>query len=198
MRPSEPARKGCCGKFPGSRTRRRRPVVAALLSAGLLAIGALAQGAPEYEVKAAFLLNFTKFVDWPAAAFTAPNAPLTICVLGRDPFGRVLDQIVQGEAVDGHKLEVRRITEAPPAGSCQVVFVNPSEEDLTKLLSGFRAGVLTVGEGETFVRRGGVIGFVIENRRVRFDINRSAAERAGLRLSSRLLSVAKSVEGGRP
>jgi hypothetical protein len=168
----------------------------ALLAACLVAVlpsHAYAQ-VGEYEVKAAFLLNFTKFVDWPASAFADPAAPFTICVLGKDPFGRSLDEIVQGEAVAGRRLVVRRISDPPGPQACQLLFIDESTKERSRVLSGLPAGVLTVGDGDHFVHDGGMIEFVVENRRVRFDIHQSAAERAGLKLSSKLLGVARVVE----
>jgi hypothetical protein len=153
-----------------------------------------ADEATEYQVKAAFLLNFTKFIEWPAAAFAAPDSPIAICILGDDPFGGALDQMVAGEVVNRRKVAAQRIKRAPPPKSCQVLFAGGSEKDLSKILPGLGPGVLSVGEGETFLRDGGMIAFVVENRRVRFEINRTAADNAGIKLSSRLLSVAKSVE----
>ena len=148
----------------------------------------------EYQVKAAFLLNFTKFIEWPAEAFSAPDAPIDICILGDDPFGSALDQIVAGEVVTGRKVAIERIRQAPPPKSCAVLFVGRPDKDLLKILRGLGPGVLTVGEGEGFVRDGGMIAFVIENRRVRFDVNEPAAEHAGIKLSSKLLNVARFVE----
>ena len=187
-----------------SASRNQRRVVARISRVGLCVplwacllispVPAAAQAALEYEVKAAFLLNFTKFIDWPASAFATPAAPFTICILGRDPFGQALDQTVEGESVNGRKLAVRRISQSPELQGCQVVFVDSGEKEVRKILNGLKNGVLTVGQGEGFMREGGMIAFVIENRRVRFDINQSAAENAGLRLSSKLLSVARSVE----
>lgn len=147
----------------------------------------------EYDVKAAFLLNFTKFIEWPAEAFASP-AQISICILGEDSFGSTLDQIVSGEAVNGRKVTVQRIKRPPPPRTCQILFVSKSEKEVAKTLSALGPGVLTVGERETFVREGGMIAFVIEERRVRFDINQGAAEKAGLKLSSKLLGVARSVE----
>lgn len=148
----------------------------------------------EYQVKAAFLLNFPKFVQWPTAAFEDASSPIAICILGNDPFGATLDRLVEGETVNGRKLVVRRIHHAPAPGSCQVLFIGRSEPDASKVLAGVGPGVLTVGEGEDFLDQGGIVAFVIENRRVRFDINQAAAARASLVLSSRLLNVARSVE----
>lgn len=168
--------------------------LAACLGLAVACLGQAADEAPEYQVKAAFLLNFTKFAEWPAAAFSAPDAPIEICVLGEDPFGTALDRIVAGEVVNGRKVIARRIKQAPSPKSCQVVFAGRSEKELLKITAGMGPGVLTVGEGGDFVRGGGMIAFVIENRRVRFEINQTAAQNAGIKLSSRLLNVAKSVE----
>jgi hypothetical protein len=148
----------------------------------------------EYQVKAAFLLNFTKFIDWPPTAFADANSPVAICILGDDPFGGTLNQIVAGEVVNNRKVVAQRTKRIPPPKSCHVLFVSPSEKDVRKTLGGLGPGVLTVGEGEGFVHEGGMIAFVIENRRVRFEINQGVAESAGLKLSSKLLTVAKAIE----
>jgi hypothetical protein len=154
-----------------------------------------AAGEPlEYQVKAAFLLNFTKFVEWPPSAFNSANSPIAICVLGSDPFGNSLDQIVAEEIVGGRRVIVRRIKRTPQGKLCQALFVSIPEKEVLGILSGVEPGVLTIGEGESFVRGGGMIAFVVENHRVRFGINETAAETAGLKLSSKLLSVARSVE----
>jgi hypothetical protein len=163
-------------------------VVLAALGAAAAACVSGADEVPEYNIKAAFLLNFTHFVEWQPSAFSDPAAPFAICILGNDPFGRVLDDIVQGELVNGRRLIVRRITQAPVPQTCQILFT----EDGRHAENPGR-GVLTVGEGDRFVHEGGMIAFVLENRRVRFEINQTAAEGAGLKLSSRLLMVAKSV-----
>lgn len=165
----------------------------AFLPARLIAAAQPAnQGAPEYQIKAAFLLNFTKFVEWPPSAFSSPSAPLEICILGDDPFGPALDQMVEGEAVNDHKLVVRRI-HGKPSGGCQVLFAESSESELDEVLGSLGPGVLTVGDGETSLSRGVVISFVLEHRRVRFDISQRAAAKEELKLSSKLLSVARSV-----
>lgn len=148
----------------------------------------------EYQVEAAFLLNFTKFVDWPPAAFASAEAPFNLCVVGQDPFGDSLDRVVSGETVNGRKLTVIRSRRAPAPKSCQIVFVPATEGDAAQILKALNPEVLTVGEGEGFLRAGGMIGFVIENRRVRFSVNLNPAERGQLKLSSKLLSVARSVQ----
>jgi YfiR/HmsC-like len=146
------------------------------------------------QVKAAFLLNFTKFVQWPALAFADEHAPLAICILGADPFGNTLDEMVKGEAVNGRELVVQRIGRQPAPKACQVLFVTAPEKEAHRVLAELGPGVLTVGEGEKFLQDGGIIAFVIQDRRVRFDIAQSAAARAMLTISSRLMNVARTVE----
>ena len=148
----------------------------------------------EYQVKSAFLLNFTKFIEWPSAAFEVPDSPIAICILGEDPFGATLDQIVAGEVVDNRKIAVVRIKRPPAPKACQVLFLGRPEKEVAGLLPSLETGVLTVGEGESFLRDGGMIAFIVENRRVRFSANQTAAESAGLKISARLLTVARSVK----
>jgi hypothetical protein len=157
-------------------------------------LGAQSPPRSEYDVKAAFLMNFTRFVEWPSAVFAEAGSPFAICILGRDPFGRALDDIVQGESVKGHTLVVRRIAQAPAPQACHIVFVEEPAKENAKILHELGPGVLTVGEGEDFLREGGMITFVVLNRRVRFDVHQSVAEATGLKLSSQLLSVARVVE----
>lgn len=149
----------------------------------------------EYRVKAAYLLNFTRYVEWPESA--AVNSQLSICVLGADPFGRILDATVAGRTVQGRALQVRRIQSPSEASGCQVVFV--SRETWRRNPASLKAlgntGTLTVGESEQFARGGGVIGFVIVDETVRFVINDDARDRAGLRISSRMLSLAAAIYG---
>jgi hypothetical protein len=180
------------------RTLRRftKASLPAVLFAGLSVPQPEAAAAPrspsETDVKAAFLLNFTKFIDWPASEGASSSTPFTICILGDDPFGPILDQMMQGESVNGRPLTVQRLGHTMAKG-CQILYVSRSEAGAKDLLTGAGTGVLTVGEDEGFVREGGMIAFVLDNRRVRFDINLSATKNAQLTLSSRLLAVARSV-----
>jgi hypothetical protein len=146
----------------------------------------------EYQVKAAFLLNFTRFVEWPPEVFAAPDSPVTICIQGRDPFGSTLDQIVEGETVGERKVAVERVRRAPSAG-CHVLFISDPDRSPSAARVGSGHGVLTVGEGEQFVRQGGIVSFVVDNRRVRFEINYRASTKAGIKISSRLLAIARTV-----
>jgi len=147
----------------------------------------------EYEVKAAFLLNFTKFVEWKPDAFTDANSPLEICILGPDLFGSTIDSTVANETIHNRRLVVRRISEVPPAKSCQVVFITRTGRGLRGILRKISPGVLTVGEADDFIASGGMIRFMVDDRRVRFEIARGVVERMGLQMSSQLLKVARAV-----
>jgi len=164
-----------------------------IAAAFLICLLAKAQQPPlEYQVKAAFLLNFTKFIQWPADS-ASPGSPFGICILGEDPFGIALDQIVAGETYQRRKITVQRVHRPVPP-SCLVLFVSNSEKELDTLLAGLGPGVLTVGDSPGFLRDGGMIAFVVDNRRVRFDIDLAAAIKARLLISSKLLTVARNVE----
>jgi hypothetical protein len=154
----------------------------------------------EYQVKAAYLLNFTRYVDWPSESYGEPGAPMTVCVLGRDPFGEILDATMQGKITHGRPVSVRRIQSSGSASGCHLVFVSRETwQDQRQLLERLETrGILTVGETDEFAQRGGVIGFVIEEETVRFVVNTDARDRAGLRISSRMLSLAAAVYGERP
>jgi hypothetical protein len=170
---------------------RRVPRLLLILTATLAVLSGQ-QPTLEYQVKAAFLLNFTRFIDWPPES-TAAGAPFTICILGDDPFGSALDQTVEGEMVNGQRIVVQR-SRRELGKACQILYVDKSEKGVPEILTNVGRGVLTVGEGEKFLREGVMIAFVLDNRRVRFSINLTAARNASLRFSSKLLSVAKEVE----
>ncbi|HEY6555365.1 MAG TPA: YfiR family protein [Vicinamibacteria bacterium] len=165
--------------------------LAALPSEGSATRGPL----PEYSVKAAFLYRFLEFVEWPRAS-PLPAGTVTIGVLGQDPFGEVLDRAILGKVAAGRSLTIRRFPTLESLSPCAVLFISSSETkhlpDILARLEG--VAVLTVGEGDQFARRGGMIGFYFEDNRVRLEINRTAAERAGLRVSSKLLAVARLVQ----
>jgi hypothetical protein len=142
----------------------------------------------EYRVKAGFLYHFVKYVEWPAGS----QGPLTICVAGRNPLGTVLEETVKGESVGGRPLAVRVILEPEPG--CDVVFVPSGSATSAYLRAAAGMPTLTVGETSAFADMGGMITFVVDRGKVRFLINREAAERAQLRLSSRLLRL--SIDAG--
>ena len=143
----------------------------------------------EYQVKAAFLYNFAKFVEWPDPR---GRAPFVIGVLGDDPFGDVLEQTVTGKTVKSREFAVRRLADAAEAPRVDILFIASSEKSrLPEVLGRLRgSSVLTVGDTDNFVGRGGMVGFRTNGNVVRFDINLRAATRAGLRISSQLLRLA--------
>lgn len=151
--------------------------------------------AREYEVKAAFLYNFAKFVEWPAKPLADTSATIIIGVLGEDPFGGALETI-KGKTIEGRQVVTKRFKTVRDLEFSHILFISSSEKEhlaeIMKTLKGMN--VLTVGETERFVEVGGIINLYIESNKVRFEINVDNAERAGLRLSSRLLNVAKVVK----
>jgi hypothetical protein len=142
----------------------------------------------EYRVKAAYLFNFAKFIEWPVEP-----GPLTICVAGRNVFGDVLSDTVKGEAIDGRPLVVRVLLEPEPG--CHITFVPRGAAAPAYLRAARSFPELTVGEAPDFIAQGGIINFVIESGSVRFEIDTAAAERSGLRISSRLLRLARGPGG---
>ena len=176
--------------------RRRASFVVGLMMC-LVGVVAQAQSATEYQVKAAYLFNFAKFVDWPADSFPTADSPLLICVLGQDPFGHDFEQLISDKTVNGHRIEVAHPEGVVQARACQIVFLGLNEKQVQATLQGLRgANILTVGDAAGFAKMGGVIGFVLDDHRVRFEINQKAAEQAHLKLSARLLTVAKAVVAG--
>ncbi len=149
----------------------------------------------EYPVKLAFLYNFTKFVEWPPGSYRTPGAPLLICIVGHDPFSQVLEDELRTRNVGGHPVEVRTLKPNDKLSVCQIVFVPSAEkQQADRIVSGLKgSSTLTVGETDGFAVLGGIINLTVEANKVHFEVNRVAAERAGLKISSRLLSIAKIV-----
>jgi len=186
--------------------RTARVWLRARLMAGILALfacahlltppNAYAQDLPsEYQVKAAYLFNFLKFVEWPDDAFQDPLAPIVIGIVGNDPFGEALPQVVLGKTVQGRDLVIRRYHIGEDLRGSHILFISASEKKrLPQLLAGLHgASVLTVADMDHFVESGGMIQFLIENSRVRFAIDVGAASRTRLKISSKLLSLARTV-----
>jgi hypothetical protein len=161
-----------------------------------LSAGGPARPPDEYQVKAAFLYNFARFIEWPAEVFRDPNDPFVICVLGEDPFGRALDDVVSGKKIDGRGFTVRRISEARRATGCMILFVSSTERKpvLSTLGSLNQSGVLTVGETDNATSDGMIINLMLQDGKVRFEIDMDAAEKERLRFSSKLLSLATVVK----
>ena len=152
----------------------------------------------EYEVKAAFLYSFAKFIEWPPDALPGNEDTFVITILGEDPFGGSLDDILRDKRVGDRRVVVRRVPRGQDVGPSQIVFISDSEsQQLPGLLKRFQgAAVLTVGEADHFAERGGVVGLRTEKNRIRLDINLAVAERARLKISSELLKLARIVDGG--
>jgi hypothetical protein len=149
----------------------------------------------EYQVKAAYLYNFGRFVEWPAKVTTATTGSFTICVLGEDPFGQALDATLAGEMIGNQKVAARRISNPQEAVDCQILFISSSEaKRLNKIVEALGdSAVLTVSDIPQFSQRRGMIQLVLEGNRIRFEVNLTATQRAGLTLSSELLKVATAV-----
>jgi hypothetical protein len=154
-----------------------------------------AQSASEYEIKAAFLSKFASFVQWPA---DMDDGPICIGIIGTDPFGRFLDQGVQGQKIYGREFQVRRFQSLAEVGRCQILFISSSEKGkLREILSQLQGKpTLTVGDMRGFCESGGVINLRIIGSSIRLEINVDAGQRAGLRFSYKLLRLAKITPGG--
>jgi uncharacterized protein DUF4154 len=154
-------------------------------------------GPSEYEVKAAFLYNFARFVEWPIDA-PGDDSTFVVTVLGRDPFGSALDDTLRGKKIDEKRVVVRRVLRSEDVGRSHIVFISDSESDrLPAILKTLEAApVLTVGDMSQFAERGGVIRFKVDQDRIRLEINVAAAQRSRLRISSQLLKLARIVNPG--
>jgi hypothetical protein len=168
----------------------------------VLLVGALVSAqAPtrEYQVKAVFLFNFAQFVEWPPRAFADSDTPLVIGILGEDPFGSYLDETIKGERVNNRPLEVQRYRRVEDITTCHILFVSRSESGrLDQTLANLKdRNILTVGDTDDFVRRGGTIQLANAQNRVRLLINPNAAKAASLTISSKLLRAAELVTPSR-
>jgi hypothetical protein len=180
----------------GGATRAVKTVLLiAMIAVSVVATGAETPSLDEYQVKAAFLYNFAKFVEWPAYALPDASTSITLCILGEDPFGITLDQTINGKIINGRQLVIKRLKESYSGKleDCHILFISLSEaRRLRPLLEVLKnASVLTVSEIEWFAKEGGIIHLTLEEGKVRFEVNVAAAERARLKISSRLLRLAK-------
>jgi uncharacterized protein DUF4154 len=183
----------------GHRRRFHRVVVMLLIMTWVFSaqppLGAQQPKASEFQVKAAYLYNFGRFVQWPDGGGGNRTDSFEICVLGTDPFGQALDATLAGGTIGGKSVAAKRIARPQDVDSCRILFISSSEENHLKedLAALDKTGVLTVSDIPRFSERGGMIGFTLEGNRVRFDVNLDSAQGAGLTLSSELLKVATSV-----
>jgi hypothetical protein len=174
--------------------RRLRLTLAFLVM--VLAPAAAQAQVNEYQVKAAFLYNFARYVEWPPQAFNSASDPIVICVAGQSPFGTSLEEAVSGKSLAGRRLVVREISAVGSKCNCQILFVTAAERKRFHSAVGELrdSAVLTVGDTPGFTRDGGVINFRLEDGKVRFEINVEAAEQEHLHISSKLLSLAEIVK----
>jgi YfiR/HmsC-like len=184
------------------KVRRAKITLLALNLAGwvVLSPSVLAQQSKpqEYQIKAVYLYNFSKFVQWPQT--TENKDTFAICVLGHDPFGAALDNVLVGEKIEQKAMVAQRITDVQEAAKCQILFIAISESSRAKqILSSLgKNSILTVSDIANFSLIGGMIQFVVQDNKVRFEVNLSAAEKAGLTFSSQLLKVASAVRKDSP
>ena len=179
----------------------RRLAAFALLLLAFRPAAAQESASLEYGVKAAFLYNFTKFVEWPASAFPERGS-LRLCVFGSDPFGKSLQTVVEGEQAQGRPITLLRLDSLGDPRLCHILFLSRKEtERLPAVLAAVQgAPVLTVGEAPGVLEKGGGVNFVLKEGKVRFEINQAAVEGNGLKMSSKLLRLATRVvpERGTP
>ncbi len=180
--------------------RKLLPLLCAILIAPPGHAQAPTPASREYAIKAAFLFNFAQFVEWPTNVFAEADSPFVIGVLGANPFGKSLEEIVRGESIRGHPVQVRYLRADEPIADCTALFISQSENArLEAILQSLeRKPVLTVSDVERFARRGGMIRFVNQQNKIRFTINPEAAKNAGLSLSSKLLRLGEIVRTGDP
>ena len=179
--------------------RLRLLITVAMVILASLAFEAHAQDSSvssEYLIKAGFIYNFANLVQWPSNAFTQPDSPIVIGILGEDPFGTVLDRVLAGKKVNGRIFLVKRLKSVPDLKECHIVFVSSSEmahlAEAIHLVKGMP--ILTIGEIPGFAKRGGIINLFLEDNKVHFEVNVEAAKEADLNISSRLLALARIVQ----
>jgi hypothetical protein len=173
----------------------RSPTFVVAMLGTVIAAGAQPQ-LDEYQVKAAFLYNFAKFVEWPPQAFKDAADPIAVCIAGETPIQAQLESAVAGKMAGNRSFAVRKVADAQHAGGCHILFIGLAERKrIPALLAGIsKWGILTVGETPEFIAAGGAVNFKLEDGKVRFEINVEAAEQERLRISSKLLSLAEIVK----
>ena len=157
------------------------------------------RAALEYQIKATFLYTVAKFVDWPPEKLEE-NSPILVGIYGKDPFGDIIDQALQGKTVNGRALVIRRLAGLEQVSQCHILFVSSAEKKHLAQIFGAvgDGGVMTVGEIANFAEQGGMVNFVVRENSVGLEINVSAAERGRIKISSKLLRLARVVEGKAP
>ena len=165
--------------------------IAAVVMITMSLINVQGQKISEYQVKAAFLFNFSKFLEWPPEAMEQPNEPFVVGVLGNDPFGSYLDEIISGEKIMDHPMIVKRFNDIDEVDKCHILFINVPGKTREVLNTLKGKSVLTVSDEEDFNGHGGIIKFYTDNDMIRLQINIDAAKAANLHISSKLLRIAR-------
>lgn len=182
----------------GKRRAARRVWGAAIAAVVLLCPGRLCaqqEREAEYKVKLAFLYHFAQFIEWPSSSFHDAQSPLVICIAGHDPFKGGIEQALHGRTAGGHPVTLKVLSAGEDSRTCQMMFVPAAaSRELPRVLAPLKgSSVLTVGEAKGFVSHGGMINLVVEDNKVRFEVNLEAAQRSGLRISSKVLALARIV-----
>jgi len=185
----------CARGRTGTRAGCRGILAGVFLLAFLSPAFAQSKESGEYQLKLAFLYNFAQFVQWPPDSFSSSGAPLTICVLGNNPFEGQIEQSLRGREVGGHPIELRRLNPQDDPHACQMIFVRAAEtQSAARIFARARgSSILTVGETTGFAEKGGIINLAREENRLRFEVNIDTAAQTRLKISSKLLSLAKIV-----
>jgi hypothetical protein len=180
----------------GTRREWLAGMICLWLAGGAAAFAEKGLEVSEYQVKAALVYNFTKFTQWPSNSFSAPDSPLVIGILGNDSFGRALDDAMAGEKLNGHPIEVVRFQGADAVPACHILFVSNSEKSrLSSILASLQdRSILTIGETDGFGQLGGMVNLVKRDNSIRFEINAGAAQRSGVKISSKLLNLPKAIK----
>ena len=149
----------------------------------------------EYKLKAAFLYNFTRFVEWPENAFSSTTSPVIIGIIGEDPFGAFIDELVSNEKIGNRSIIIRRFKGVTDIANCHILYIcyQQTEKIAAVLSTASNKGILTIADAPPFTRMGGMVQFYTDKNKIRMQINNGAAKRAGLNISTKLLSVAKVV-----
>ena len=173
----------------------KRLYINSLLIFGIFFSSAQTTGDHEYQIKAAFLFNFTQFVEWPVDALPETKAPLVIGILGENPFSTYLEEIISGEQVNGHPLVVQQYKNVEEIKTCHILFINLAETDKPEqAITILKArSILTVSDRNNFIKEGGMIRFIRKNNKIQIQINPEPAKEANLIISSKLLRVAEVV-----
>jgi YfiR/HmsC-like len=170
-------------------------VLLLLLAQAARSFAADPQTLTEYQIKAGFFFNFTRFVDWPESAFVNASSPVFVCILGETPLTDLVTDVALGKVVNGRAVSIRRVKASDDLRQCNLLFISAEEERHTAeiLASLKKANTLTVGETPGFAQAGGMINFSIQENRVKLELNLEATTRAGLKVNSKLIAVARLV-----